>query len=117
MPNKTEYRKCPKCGLNYITGAEAACAVCVSAARPYRGGYCRECGCKCGAYTLCRDCCKKKNVSANERRASAGYRTDNGMLGARTRNVCEICGAATYGRLCGKCFMAIRYGQKEGVDK
>ena len=116
MANQTEYRNCPECGLNYITGSETAYSVCISAIKPYRGKYCENCGCKSGLYKLCWSCHKTKDMSANEKRAVAGYRTDNGMLGQRTKNVCEICGASTYGRLCGRCYMSIHYRQ-EDTDK
>ena len=41
---KTEYRKCPKCELNYIPGGQTACSVCESAGAAYRGSYCEKCG-------------------------------------------------------------------------
>ena len=109
------YRRCPKCGLNYITGAQTACTVCVSEAKPYRGKYCRDCGAKSGIYDRCFSCHKLQSLSANEQRDKSGYRTDNGMLGVRSNKVCRICGAATYGQLCGRCYMAIHYS--EDADK
>ena len=115
MGNDT-YHKCPKCGLNYITGAQKTCAVCVSESKPYRGKYCSDCGGKSGIYSLCRECYKMQSFSGNERRAAAGYRTDNGMLGARSKNVCRICGAVTYGTLCGRCYMAIHYSEDADKD-
>ena len=108
MENNTGYRKCPKCGLNYITGTQTACSVCVCAVKPYKGRYCENCGEKSGLYNLCRACYKAKDLSLNERRAASGYRTDNGMLGARTNRVCRICGVPTYGQLCCRCYMASR---------
>ena len=106
MGTETKYRKCPKCELNYITGDQRVCAVCESGVKPYRGRYCQECGGKSGLYNLCRSCYKVKDMSANERRAAGGYRTDRGMVGSRTNRVCKICGTPTYGRLCGRCYMA-----------
>lgn len=111
MANKTQYRKCPKCGLNYITDYQTLCQICASAVKPYGGKYCRECGAKSGIYDLCFNCHKAKNLSYNEKRAASGYRTDNGMLGARTKDVCEICGSPAYGKLCGRCYMAVHYNE------
>ena len=114
MGNDTKYRKCPKCGLNYITGLQTVCTVCVSESRAYRGKYCSECGAKSGLYNLCRSCFKAKDLSPNDKRAArgndrpGGYRTDNGMIGFRSDRVCRICGAPAYGRLCGRCYMATR---------
>ena len=115
--NKTEYRKCPKCGLNYITGSQTLCGVCEAVAKPYRGNHCSECGARSGPYELCWKCHKTKHLSFNEKRAVSGYRTDVGMVGVRTRNVCEICGTPAYGKLCGRCYMAIHYGEeREDTD-
>ena len=107
-------RKCPKCGLNYITDSQRECSVCVSESKPYGGKYCENCGEKSGQYNLCRACDKAEGLSMHERRAcgdgrpGSGYRTDNGMLGSRTNKVCRICGIPTYGQLCGRCYMATR---------
>ena len=102
------YRKCPKCGLNYITGTETMCKVCAAAMKPYRGKYCKTCGEKSGLYNLCRNCFKQKDLTVHERRAAMEYRGDSGMVGSSTRRVCRICGVPTYGQLCGKCYMATR---------
>ena len=109
-----EYRKCPKCGLNYITGSQRECTVCVSESKPYGGKHCTECGGKSGMYNLCRACHKAKDLSMHERCAASGYRTDNGMLGSRTNKVCRICGVPTYGQLCGRCYMATRDTDADG---
>jgi len=111
---KQEYIKCPKCGLNYITGNQRMCSVCISESRAYRGKYCSECGGKSGQYSLCYACYKAQGLSLNERRVMAGYRTDNGMLGSRVNQVCGICGAPSKtGHLCGRCYASIVYGRDE----
>ena len=112
MSNNSQYSKCPKCGLNYITGGQRECSVCVSESRPYKGKYCKDCGCKSGMFERCWNCNKLAKLSANERRVNEGYRTDTGMLGVRAGSVCQICGAAAkLGRLCGKCYNSIVYNR------
>ena len=117
------YFRCPKCGLNYITGEQRMCTVCESESKPYRGRYCRECGGKSGIFGLCRGCHKLAALSVNERRVAegrnrpGGYRTDTGMLGVRSNKVCGICGAASKsGRLCGRCYNSIVYSDKDKDD-
>jgi hypothetical protein len=83
------------------------CKVCAAAMKPYRGKYCKACGEKSGMYDLCYTCHKEKDLTTAERRAKE-YRSDNGMLGTSTRRVCQICGVPTYGKLCGRCYMATR---------
>ena len=119
MNNNTNYSRCPKCGLNYITGGQAECTVCESEGKPYRGKYCRECGGKSGMYEFCGTCYRLAQLSANERRAvggngrTGGYRTDNGMLGVRSDKVCEICGTVSpRGRLCRRCYNSIVYSKE-----
>ena len=117
MVNKQEYSKCPKCGLNYVTGGQAACSVCVSESKAYRGKYCKDCGGKSGMFERCWNCNKLAKLSANEKRVASGYRTDNGMLGVRVNKVCQICGAeANLGRLCGRCYKSIVYGNEDRDD-
>jgi len=94
--------------LNYITGYQTECAICEAAGKPYRGRYCRLCGGTSGLYELCHACYRRAQLSLNEQRAAAGYRTDNGMVGSRSTRVCRICGAASYSGLCGRCYMASR---------
>ena len=106
MESNTKYRKCPKCGLNYIIGYQTMCAVCIAATKPYRGKYCKQCGEKSGMYTLCRSCYKANMLSANEQRTLNKYHSDSGMVGTSIRRTCQICGVPTYGKLCGKCYMA-----------
>lgn len=116
MTDRNEYRICPKCGLNYISGRETLCKVCVTAIKPYRGKYCKRCGSKSGMYDLCRQCHRTSQLSGNEQRTLSGYRTDSGMLGTSTRNACQICGVPTYGKLCGKCYMATRYVEENETE-
>jgi len=129
MKNKTEYRKCPKCGLNYITGVQRECSVCVSESKPYRGKYCKDCGGKSGIFERCWSCHKLTQLSANERycrtgsmavgnyRPSDRTRTDTGMLGVRVNKVCPICGAASnLGHLCGRCYNSIVYNNDKTDD-
>jgi|GEM_PF-7058202 len=129
MGSNTMYHKCPKCGLNYITGEQRTCSVCVSENRPYRGKYCKDCGGKSGIFERCWDCNKLAKLSANERycrtgsmvvgnyRPSDRTRTDNGMLGVRANKVCGICGAPSKtGHLCGRCYASIVYSRQDETD-